>query len=181
MTRSPDKIRGFTILELLVVIAIISILAAVVIVALNASRGKGKDAGIKQQLSEVRNQAQLYFENMNGKYCDNAGYTVTGCQWGAFSGEAYCDLDLTVFDEDNSPSPHTVGAFIAAADINSPQNSLCFMDDFGTKWAVATKLNDTIDGWWCVDSSGNAKVVSGVNDDDVKTQIFQGGTAVFCP
>lgn len=153
---------GFTILELLVVIAIISILSAVILVALSASRGKGRDAAIKAQLYETRSQAQLYFENM-GKYCVE-GASPPECLFGELNGSpANCNQDSTVFDNDFSPNPYTIGAFISAANDNAPGGSIaqCFMDANGTKWVATIQLNNIAGGRWCIDSSGNSKVLLG--------------------
>ncbi len=57
--------RGFTLIELLVVVAIIGILASVVMVSLNSSRGKSRDAKAKSELIEVRNALNMYY-SVNG-------------------------------------------------------------------------------------------------------------------
>ena len=63
--------RGFTLIELLVVVAIIGLLASVVLASLAGARKKGADASIKQQLTTLATQAELY-------YSDNNYYTPTG-------------------------------------------------------------------------------------------------------
>jgi prepilin-type N-terminal cleavage/methylation domain-containing protein len=66
--------RGFTLIELLVVIAIIGILSSVVIASLSNARGKGNGAAIKQNLTSIRTQSELFYSDdftFEG-VCDNA-------------------------------------------------------------------------------------------------------------
>jgi prepilin-type N-terminal cleavage/methylation domain-containing protein len=63
------KAKGFTLIELLVVIAIIGILSSVVLASLNSARGKGEAARTKAQLSQVRVEGELtYDDNTPGSY-----------------------------------------------------------------------------------------------------------------
>ncbi len=61
MMKQTNK-RGFTLIELLVVIAIIGILAAVVLASLNSARDKGADAAAKSGMSQIRAQAEMFYD-----------------------------------------------------------------------------------------------------------------------
>lgn len=64
MDRSP---KGFTLVELLIVIAIIGILSATVLVSLNQTRVKARDALRQSDLKQVRTALEIYYFE-NGEY-----------------------------------------------------------------------------------------------------------------
>jgi type II secretion system protein G len=57
--------HGFTLIELLVVIAIIGLLASIVLVSLNSSRIKARDARRNADLRQIRNALELYMQDNN--------------------------------------------------------------------------------------------------------------------
>ena len=134
--------KGFTLIELLVVIAIIGMLSSLAIVSLNTARNKARDAQIKSDLSQFRTYAEVTYDS--GVYTGLAMSGVTP----AIAPPACSD------DGQTTPPAYlvTVGgtgdtAWVAWADLCSE------------------------DGDFCVDSTGQAKVVAaGV-----------GVGATFCP
>jgi len=60
--------KGFTLIELLVVIAIIGILASIVLVSLNDARNKGYDTQVKSDMSQIRNQMEMCYDDSGGTY-----------------------------------------------------------------------------------------------------------------
>ena len=64
--------KGFTMIELLVVIAISGILASVVLMSIENSRMRGRDAGRKTQLTEILKAMELTLTDNNGMYPDDS-------------------------------------------------------------------------------------------------------------
>lgn len=128
--------RGFTLIELLVVIAIIGILSSVVLVSVNTARDRGNDAAVKSNLSSVRTQAELYY--------DDSGTTYVGL----------C-TNATIAEQIN-------GAKSAAGVTSATNNAVGTAGSAGTAtchataggWAVEVPLR--AGGFWCVDASGSA-------------------------
>jgi type IV pilus assembly protein PilE len=56
-------VSGFTLIELLIVIAIIGILSSVVLASLNTARTKGANAAVKLGMSNLRSQAELFYND----------------------------------------------------------------------------------------------------------------------
>ncbi len=67
--------RGFTLIELLVVIAIIGILSSVVLVSLNSSRAKARDAKRIADVGSIQQALALYFDS-NALYPANLATLV---------------------------------------------------------------------------------------------------------
>ena len=60
--------RGFTLIELLVVIAIIGVLSSIVLVSLNTSRAKARDAQRVSHLREAQKALETYANDNGGSY-----------------------------------------------------------------------------------------------------------------
>ena len=131
--------RGFTLIELLVVIAIIGILTSVVLASLNSARDKGGDAAVKANLSNLRSQAALYYDEHDNSYGPNTGTSCTT------TGSVFADT--------------RVAAQLDAAVKASGGGSSATCANGTTLWVASVPLRDKTKSW-CVDSSGIAKEAS---------------------
>lgn len=143
------KNTGFTLIELLVVIAIIGILASIVLSSLNASRDRGADAKVKAELANARTQAQNYYDS-NGTY---------------YSGSTSVCMEATgVFNIVSSVATTAASAVVINGNQEPTGNVNC--NAYTEGWLVQSPLKQEnqlsstsgID-YYCVDSSGVAKVV----------------------
>lgn len=142
------KSKGFTLIELLVVIAIIGILASVVLSSLNMARAKGADAAVKANLTNIRAQAQDYYDT-NGDFGDD--FAVALCDTAGAG---------TLFVDDTK-----VNSIITAAGNASNGGGLasgtCTATLSPSAWAVSVPLKTVATESWCVDSTGASKQVTG--------------------
>jgi prepilin-type N-terminal cleavage/methylation domain-containing protein len=147
--------KGFTLIELLVVVAIIGLLATVVMASLNSARGKGADATIKANLSNIRPQAEIVYSS-SGCYGDGTPVTDTVCA-------AFLEGTCTFATANTLFANSTVAAQIQSATNASgaAANGVCSAEASGAAWAVAVSLKDVVGSSWCVDSNGASKVFVG--------------------
>ena len=133
--------RGFTLIELLVVIAIIGILSSVVLASLNTARGKGADASVKSNLSNMRAQAELYYDNNTSSY---GTFAVATCPVTVTAGSIFND-------------PNIIRAIASA--LSAGGNGTRCVSTPGA-YAIAVGLK-TAGMSWCIDSAGTSKPFTG--------------------
>ena len=140
------KSKGFTLIELLVVIAIIGILASVVLASLNTARNKGADASIKASLTNMRAQAELWYDS-NGQTYASTAFAAANCPITASTGNIFADANII------NALKQVVGQVTAA-------KTRCAAS--ANAWAIASELKSA-DGnaasgldLYCVDSTGNS-------------------------
>lgn len=127
--------KGFTLIELLVVIAIIGILAAMILVALNAARQKARDARVKSDLHQLAVDATTYYDNKGGTF---VGWELQT----AVTGPNFYNIKADVKKNSNGGVDAT------------------FATSTASEWAVSAPIST---GTVCTDSTGATKdgVVSG--------------------
>ncbi len=138
--------KGFTIIELLVVVAIIAVLTGIVLVNVTSYINKGKDAAIQGNLSSLTTNAAAYFDT-------NGNFT-------SFCGDITATAPLAAADKAN--------------DGNSTPNQVTDCDATATTWIACGQLKVTSADYFCVDSSGTKKTVTGTCNE-------AGLTAATCP
>jgi prepilin-type N-terminal cleavage/methylation domain-containing protein len=131
------KSKGFTLIELLVVIAIIGILASVVLASLNSARAKGANAAVKANLTGIRAQAEIFYD-------DNASVYTGVCA-----------------------NTQVASALAAAATAGGGTAGTATNDcnDAAGAWAAYSVLKATEGTFttWCVDSTGVSKGQTAAN------------------
>jgi len=132
MSKKKKK-KGFTLIELLVVIAIIGILSTIVLVSVNSARNKAKDATIKGSMETLRAAAELNYDDQ-GDYDDVCAGTALSS--GGDFGRVKTAVELQS------------GVAVYCADATSPAQT----------YAAYARLVADAGKWFCVDSTGNAKV-----------------------
>ncbi|MFA6338442.1 MAG: type II secretion system protein [Candidatus Paceibacterota bacterium] len=137
--------RGFTLIELLVVIAIIGILSAVVVANLNSARTKGADASVRANLSGIRTQAEIFYDNNSNRYNvdGSTAVTIADCKTAGnrTAGSVFADAAVSrALDQ-------------AGTNAASSATMVCNTDAAGQKWAVSVSLLKGT-GSWCVDNQG---------------------------
>ena len=139
-----NKNKGFTLIELLVVIAIIGILSSVVLASLNSARNKGADAAIKNNLANIRAQAEMHYDSNGNSYatlCTTSGTPVAAMLESARSAAGASSV-VTV-----NTTAGTSGTVICHSQAAS--------------WAASSPLKTNSANSWCVDSTGASKQITG--------------------
>jgi prepilin-type N-terminal cleavage/methylation domain-containing protein len=149
------KLKGFTLIELLVVITIIGILATIVVVNLNSTRGRGQDVAVKEQMSQIRAASELYYDGQKPSGESRYGYSDSGtngttdnCKTtGTWTGTYFADADFQ----------KSIDGIVR----NSGNPTVCSLGQ-GTinnqSWRVVADLR--LGNFWCVDSYGTSKELS---------------------
>ena len=155
-----ERQRGFTLIELLVVIAIIGILSSVVLASLSSARTRATDSQIKQNLSTVVKHAAFDYETYPGSY----GAPV------AFSYVTLATLQ-TLPTPAGQPGAPGVSVFeVGATGDATGQGALIRAGITGgglyygvttNTFFVAVPLTEIANTYWCVDSVGASRRVTG--------------------
>ncbi len=135
--------RGFTLIELLVVIAIIGILSAVVLASLSTARSKGSDAAIQSDLTGAQTQAEIFY-----------GAATTDTPAGG--GNSYTNLCTSAQFAKQTAAADTANGSSGGVFCNVTTGT-----GAGTAYAAGAQLVADTAKYWCVDSTGASKSLTG--------------------
>jgi len=78
--KQKEQQTGFTLIELLVVVSIIGLLASVLLVAVNKTRIKARDAKRVADIAQIQKALELYYDD-NGQYPPSGGADYPNGVW----------------------------------------------------------------------------------------------------
>jgi prepilin-type N-terminal cleavage/methylation domain-containing protein len=145
---------GFTLIELLVVIAIIGVLSAVVLGSLTTARDKAADASVRANLSNIRAQSEIQYDN-TGNYgtasavgeCSTAGATSL--------------FKNSVIASQIGNATSTSGGLSSCLSTGTPADN----------WAVIVQLKSDRSLAVCTDTSGQVRTISNSGTDYDQTAL----------
>ena len=133
---------GFSLVELLIVITIIALLSTIVLNSLSTSRARAYDSKVRQQLAGFRTAAEIYYLNKGGY--EESDNIINICTAGIF---------VNLETANGAP-----GRYIDPAILPTFTQLKCGADK--NSFAIKATLFSG-DQYWCVDSKGASRVVSG--------------------
>lgn len=125
--------NAFTLIEVLVVIAIIGILAAMILAGLNVARQKARDARIKSDVSQIRDNAASYYDDQSPASYDGFSPATTSPDNATISDDVDKQTNISGSLKINTNTDNGSDAYAA--------------------WSILAS-NDAM--WFCADSSGKA-------------------------
>ena len=130
----PKKTKSFTLIELLLVLTIIGLLAALILTMLSIAKRRALDGGIKANLSQIRQEANLIYTESNS-------YIAPGNE--------LCAPDNTL-NENNPDHPNLARIEQEVMKRNGQQPVICYATT--DKYCVQSNL--VSDGNLCIDFTG---------------------------
>ena len=125
--------KGFTIIELLVVIVIIGILVALALPQLFAAQARGRDTDRKNDLKNISQQLETYYNDNDGAYPDDLDTLVTEGLLSAIPTDPKADRTYEYVSDGAS--------FTLAADLENDKDTSATTYDGEEGWYVINSVN----------------------------------------
>ena len=125
--------KGFTIIELLVVIVIIGILVALALPQLFAAQARGRDTDRKNDLKNISQQLETYYNDNDGAYPDDLDTLVTEGLLSAIPTDPKADRTYEYVSDGAS--------FTLAADLENDKDTSATSYDGEEGWYVINSVN----------------------------------------
>ena len=120
---------------------------------IDSTRMKGKSAALKSNLSAVRAQAELIYDETGNSYGKNP-FTLGPCKKTA--GTLFANTSIASYLEEATDNNMSTATCVSKGVIGNVAS-----------YAVSAPLPDVEGFSWCVDSTGNSKQIIGVLKSDV--------------
>ena len=152
-------------MPLLTAVIILGFLAVFCFIYINSTKSTSYDDLLKSKLSNIRTEANIYYNTLNNFGTVKSGPSATACF-----------KDDTIFKNDVIIARQLGAAQAYGGGLSSCANTI----GSGGRWAIIVQLKSDPTVAWCVDSVNNSKQVS-LESGTQQIELDDKIKAAFCP